>query len=252
MGKRPRSKPAALTLDALDGAASKRVAFLRTDATAVATPSPVASKSRLKEAFASSLEPQWVAVSGVLTADILRELGAEATARSAQGPRRGVAPLGIYIGRNAVSRRLRKRALRSLVVARDAGLPMLYAHLPLLAQQAGVTPTLLSCSSAQLGQLFGLPRISAIGLDAQEFPDDHALVLLLRRAAGEGLPFPWLPQRRDGPPVNEPCVPSGAGLEPAAQPAAPAAHGEHEHPDAADAPDSPRLQENAHDAQCGW
>ena len=41
----------------------------------------------------------------------------------------------------------------------------------------------LACSSAQLGQPFGLLRAAAIGLDAGHFEEGHALVQLLRESA---------------------------------------------------------------------
>ena len=67
-----RKKQVATTLDDLDGVVSKRVSFIRTDAVAVASAS--ASKTRLKEAFASALEPQWTVASEDLTAQVLGHL----------------------------------------------------------------------------------------------------------------------------------------------------------------------------------
>eukprot|EP00966_Prymnesium_polylepis_P317940 7344464-Prymnesium_polylepis.1 len=82
---------------------------------------------------------------------------------------------------------------------------MLYAHIPLVArlplaaaataaaetpaaapQPAAAVVAMLPCSSAQLGQLFGLLRVSAMGLAACEFGASDPLVELLAQLAGDG------------------------------------------------------------------
>ena len=196
MSKRKRPlKAAALTLEDLDGDASKRVSFLRTDARAAIATVPT-SMTALKEAFVSELEPKWVAASGELAAAVLRQIGhACAAVAPAHAPQRQ--PLaGIHLGRSCVCRALKRRALRAVVLAREAGPPLLYAHLAALAQEAGATVALLACSSAHLGQPFGLLRASAVGLDAELFPEAHPLVALVEAAAGTGQRLPWLTESR--------------------------------------------------------
>ena len=191
MGK--RKKPEAVTLEDLDGVASKRVGFLRTDARAAIAPT-AASKTKLKEHFSSELEPQWVAASAELTATVLRRLSVECVAGArVEG---GRARAGVRLGRNAVGRGLRQGALRAALLAQDAGPPLLYAHLAVHAQTQRSPVALLACSSAQLGQPFGLLRVSAVGLTADSFSEDHALVQLVQRAAGTAPPLPWLDAAR--------------------------------------------------------
>jgi hypothetical protein len=174
----------AATLDELGGIASSRVHFLRTDARAAAA-APTTSRTKLKEALSSELEPQWTAATGEAAASVLRQLGQECSGDAARA--------GMLLGRGAVGRALRRRQLRAVVLAREAGVPLLYSHLAKLAQDAGAPVCLLACGSAQLGQPFGLLRASAVGLRADHFNEHHELVLLLRRAAGSGgaQPLPW-------------------------------------------------------------
>ena len=97
------------------------------------------------------------------------------------------------LGRAKVTRALRRRELRALVLARDSGPPLLHAHLAALAQECGVPACVLACGSAQLGQPFGLLRASAIGLLAEHFAESHELVARLRRAAQQQQPAGPLP-----------------------------------------------------------
>ena len=197
-----KGRPAA-TLDSLDGEAHSRVSFLRTDArAAVAT---TASRTKLKEAFDSDLEPQWAMVSGEAASSALRLLSVEAAsgATSTASSRHA----GLCLGRGAVARALSRGELSAVVLAREAGAPLLVSHLAVLAQERGTSVCMLACGSAQLGQPFGLLRASAIGLHAESFGADHELVRLLRasaqarvpakaRAAANGSdagsPLPWL------------------------------------------------------------
>ena len=198
-----RKKQAATTLDDLDGAVSKRVSFIRTDAVAVKSATP--SKTRLKETFASALEPQWTVASEDLTAQVLSLLSrhalqppdhaAEAALASSDSGSTALRAVGraagIYLGRSAVCRALRQGAVRAIAIAHHSGPPLLYAHVAALVQTTGTPAALLACSSAQLGQPFGLLRASVVGLSATSFGDDHELVCAIRRA-GCIAPMPWL------------------------------------------------------------
>lgn len=189
MGKQRAKK--AQTLDDLGGKASN-VFFVRTDAVA-ALPQSI-SHSKLKQAFDWELAPQWPLITGDNAAVILRHIGSACTADAAAG-RDPPRPGGIRLGRAAVTRALRRRELRAVILARDSGPPILYTHLAALAQDCGAPACLLACSSAQLGQPFGLLRASTVGLHASHFGEDHELVALLRRAGREqqpGGPLPWL------------------------------------------------------------
>ena len=93
---------------------------------------------------------------------------------------------GVIIGLRAVTRRLGRRSLRAVFVARNMRPSVLVAHLPVLARRHAVLCA-LDCTSAHLGQPFGLLRAAAIGLSAEAFTADHPLVELastLQPAAG--------------------------------------------------------------------
>jgi ribosomal protein L7Ae-like RNA K-turn-binding protein len=193
----PKKRKAAVTLDELDGVASRAVPFLRTDArAAVATAST--SNTRRKEGFTSELEPSWTAVSGEVAANVLRHLASGCVASSAERSITTAARARphVRLGRGAVCRGLRQGALSAVVLARESGPPLLYAHIAALAQEHGVTVALIGCSSAQLGQPFGLLRTSAIGLGRESFSDNHELVQTLKNAAGSDPPLPWLNKAR--------------------------------------------------------
>ena len=172
---RPAKRRAAATLDELGGAASGRVDFVRTDARAVKRAAP--SNSKLKGALASPFEMA-AGLAGPSAAGVLRELVA-----SCAGDAAGRVRPGVVVGLGAVGRRLRRGELSALVVAREAQQPLLLAHVPVLAAQRGVPLCVLACSSAQLGQRFGLLRAAAVGLEARLFAADHALVRLLAESA---------------------------------------------------------------------
>jgi ribosomal protein L7Ae-like RNA K-turn-binding protein len=190
----PKRKKAAATLDSLGGEAARVVHFLRTDAKA-ALPS-AASNTKLKEAFASELDPQWSIATASTTNGMLRGLGShyakmEASASASSTGTSAVSSSsigasskrhGLCLGRGAVARAVRRRELSAVVLAKEAGPPLLYAHLAPLAQETGTPICLLNCSSAQLGQPFGLLRASAVGLRADSFGAEHELVELLRRS----------------------------------------------------------------------
>lgn len=191
--KRP-AKVAAATLGDLEGDASRRVSFLRTDArAAVPTLVPAAP---LKEAFHSDLDPRWVTAAGASTAAVLSRLSADiiSTLASADGAQRRAK--GIHLGRASVCRLLRRRALSAAVLASDAGPPLTFAHVAVLAQESGAHVALLSCGSSHLGQQFGLLRASAIGLEAAHFPESHPFVQLIARTARYAQPLPWLDEAR--------------------------------------------------------
>lgn len=172
---RPPKRRAAATLDELGGAASGRVDFVRSDARAVKRTAP--SNSQLKSALASPFEMAG-GLAGPTAAHVLRELVA-----SCAGDAAGRVQPGVVVGLGAVGRRLRRGELSALVVAREAMPPLLLAHVPVLAAQRGVPLCVLACSSAQLGQRFGLLRAAAVGLEARLFAADHALVRLLAKSA---------------------------------------------------------------------
>ena len=180
-------KRRAVTLDDLSGAAHERVSFLRTDARAAV--GTKVSRTKQKEAFVSDLEPHWVPASGEASASILRQLGDEHDAGSVSTSDSGAV---VCLGRNAVTRALRQRSLRTVILARDSGPQLLYAHLAPLAQQGDVSVCVLACTSARLGQPFGLLRCSALGLRRDAFNESHALVQLVKRAASPALLLPWL------------------------------------------------------------
>ena len=194
----PRRKPPAKTLDDLGGAASN-VSFIRTDASAISK-SKSSSQTKIKQAFEWDLAPRWPLLNGEEAATILRGLSQLTSASDASGSSSGSArPAGLCLGRAAVSRALRRRELRALVIAQDSGPPVLHAHLAALAQAAGTPSCLLACGSAQLGQPFGLLRASAVGLRASHFGEEHDLVALLTAAAQRLQPkgpLPWLDAAR--------------------------------------------------------
>ena len=200
-----KRRRAAATLDQLEHA-SERVPFLRTDAREASVVAPV-SRTRAKEALACDLDPEWSAASPATTTAVLRQLGADCAANSAPGVR---------LGRSAVTRALRRGELAALIVSREGGPPLSYAHLAAHAQQHGTAVSLLACSSAQLGQPFGLLRASCIGLLAHHFPASHPLVQLVQRTAsssnGSAGLLPWLKGAltRIAPQAVEPTAPSAS------------------------------------------
>lgn len=188
MGKK-RGRAAA-TVDDLDGEAASRVHFVRTDARAAVK--AAASHAKLKEVFASDLEPQWTTVPAEVLGRVLQLLSA-AWSKSGTGDPGGtssVATSYLCIGRAAVSRALKRGELSAVVLAREAGVPLLCAHMAVLAEERGTLIRQLPCGSAQLGQPFGLLRASTVGLRTSCFGDSHELLALLRTNASP--PLPWL------------------------------------------------------------
>ena len=180
MGRNKASKRAAATLDDLDGVASSRVKFIRTDARAAVSSRAGPSQRALREATAAAT-PQCPVIDGEEAAALLRRLSADCVSSADQdaGP---CARPGVRVGLSAVTRALRRGTLRAAVIARDSGPPLLAAHLPALARARDVPACVLACASAQLGQPFGLLRAAAVGLDAEHFAADHPLVVLVARA----------------------------------------------------------------------
>ena len=176
MGKKPQR--AAATLDELASAGEtvvSRVPFLRTDARAMQQPAGK-SKSKMKQAFASDLEPNWPAASAEASSHILGLLGVECG--SGDGGRNRASC--VCLGRSAVARALKRNSLAALILAKDAGVPLLYSHLAVLAQASGTPVCVVACSSAQLGQPFGLLRASAVGLRKEHFVDAASSELMRR------------------------------------------------------------------------
>ncbi len=180
--KRKRSARAAVTVDQLGGGASSRVDFIRTDARALKRSTP--SNTHIKGALNSPFElPS--GLTGLAAASVIRQLVA-----SCSGGRTGQVPQGMVVGLGAVTRRLRRGELRAVVVAREMHPALLVAHVPVLSARREVPLCLLGCSSAQLGQPFGLLRAAAVGLDAAHFEAEHPLVRLLAESASATPP--WL------------------------------------------------------------
>ena len=185
-----------MTLDELGGEASKRVAFVRTDAKSLVASGT--SNTKVKAMLKSPLEPQWPTVGKERCAEVMQHVKA---ACAAGGGAQSV-QAGTLIGLRAASRALQRGELRAVILARESQNQMLSSHLPLLAQlstpvgaaqQATARVVMLPCSSGQLGQLLGMLRVSAVGLSATEFGDSHPLMQLLAQVGGDerGL-FPWL------------------------------------------------------------
>lgn len=199
----PKSKrrAAAPTLDALDGKAHLAVPFLRTDARA-AVEAASTSKTKLKEAFSSELDPQWSAIAGDDGTAILRQLNLECGSGSGDngdGDARRIGALSVRLGRAAVARALKRCALAAVVIAKDGGAPLLYAHLAALAQESGTPVCVLACSSAQLGQPFGLLRASTVGLLKEHFDGGSSLLLdLVRKGATRKKPTTAGPRAEPG------------------------------------------------------
>ena len=162
----------AVTLRELRGVASGKAGFIRSDARAVVAPS--ASKSRLKLALSLSSEPTWSVASDADTARVLQRIATDCVDAEVGSAR---ARPGVIIGLRAVTRRLGRRSLRAVFVARNMRPSVLVAHLPVLARRHAVLCA-LDCTSAQLGQPFGLLRAAAVGLSAEAFAADHPLVEL--------------------------------------------------------------------------
>lgn len=190
--RKPKSKrKMAQTLDELGGAASN-VSFVKEDARAAA-PLPQLSKTKLKQAFEWDLSPQWPVLTGEEASAALRHIG-EACAASSSAR-----PAALCVGRAAVWRALRRKELAAILLAREGGPPLLSAHLAALAQESQTPTCLVACSSAQLGQPFGLLRASIVGLRAAHCATDEPLVVLLRDAAQQQRPagpLPWLEAAR--------------------------------------------------------
>ncbi|KAL1529491.1 hypothetical protein AB1Y20_000437 [Prymnesium parvum] len=189
MGKRQKTE--ALTLHELGGKASRKVSFLRTDATALIDAAP--SNTKLKAALASPLEPQWPVVGKEDCEAVLQWLGELSSSTLQDGGAAG----GMVMGLQAVTRSLRREELRAVVLARDSHAPILYAHIPLIAQlqtqrdpQRAVVVKRLPCSSAQLGQPFGLLRASVVGLRTAHFSSTHPFIQVLSKDCNRL--FPWL------------------------------------------------------------
>jgi ribosomal protein L7Ae-like RNA K-turn-binding protein len=187
MKRKARDGVAATTLRQLGGVASTKASFIRSDARAVVA--PAASRGQLKGALISPFEPRWPSLKADDEARMMQLLVSSCVARKADTAR---ARPGVVVGLGAATRRLRQRSLRALVVAKHVPLAPL-AHLPVLAQRQGVPLCTLNCSSAQLGQPFGLLRAAVIGLAASEFSAEHELVALMAQVAPPDRLCPWLP-----------------------------------------------------------
>ena len=166
----PRARKRAATLRELRGVASGKAGFIRSDARAVVTPN--ASKSRLKLALSASSEPTWSAAPAADTASVLQRIATDCVDPQVGSARTRA---GVIVGLRAVTRRLGRRSLRTVFVARDVRPTVLTAHLPVLARRCAALCA-LECTSAQLGQPFGLLRAAAIGLTTEGFAADHPLV----------------------------------------------------------------------------
>ena len=191
-----RKSKKALTLDDLGGVASN-VSFVRTDARAAA-PTQL-SRTKLKQAFDWELTPQWPLLTADDATNVLRYIASISSSTSDSSPR----PTRLCVGRAAVARALRRTGeLAAVLLARDAGPPLLSAHLAALVQDSETVVCALACSSAQLGQPFGLLRASAVGVKAaHQSAEADALMTVLRSAVQQQQPagpLPWLQSARKG------------------------------------------------------
>ena len=169
----------AVTVDELGGSASSRVDFIRTDARAAKRATP--SNTHLKDTLSSPFDIAR-GLTGPASAAVIRQLVTLRTAAPEQP--------GVVIGLGAVTRRLQRGELRAVVMAGEMHPALLVAHIPVQAARAAVPLCILECSSAQLGQPFGLLRAAAIGFTSKSFELEHPLIRLLAESAAA--PPPWL------------------------------------------------------------
>ena len=169
----------AVTVDELGGSASSRVDFIRTDARAAKRATP--SNTHLKDTLSSPFDVAR-GLTGPASAAVIRQLVALRTATPEQP--------GVVIGLGAVTRRLQRGELRAVVMAGEMHPALLVAHVPVQAARAAVPLCILECSSAQLGQPFGLLRAAAIGFTSKSFELEHPLIRLLAESAAA--PPAWL------------------------------------------------------------
>ena len=169
----------AVTVDELGGSASSRVDFIRTDARAAKRATP--SNTHLKETLSSPFDIAR-GLTGPAMQAVIRELVRLRTAAPEQP--------GVVIGLGAVTRRLQRGELRAIVMAGEIHPALLVAHIPVHAARATVPLCILECSSAQLGQPFGLLRAAVIGFTSKCFALEHPLIRLLADSAAT--PPAWL------------------------------------------------------------
>ena len=169
----------AVTVDELGGSASSRVDFIRTDARAAKRATP--SNTHLKETLSSPFDLAR-GLTGPAMQAVIRELVRLRTAAPEQP--------GVVIGLGAVTRRLQRGELRAIVMAGEIHPALLVAHIPVHAARAAVPLCILECSSAQLGQPFGLLRAAVIGFTSKCFALEHPLIRLLADSAAT--PPAWL------------------------------------------------------------
>ena len=172
-------KRLAVTVDELGGSASSRVDFIRTDARAAKRATP--SNTHLKDTLSSPFDIAR-GLTGPASAAVIRQLVTLRTAAPEQP--------GLVIGLGAVTRRLQRGELRAVVMAGAMHPALLVAHIPVQAARAAVPLCILECSSAQLGQPFGLLRAAAIGFTSDSFDLEHPLIRLLADSAAA--PPAWL------------------------------------------------------------
>ena len=199
-----KRRAAAVTLDELGGAASKRVGFIRTDAKAIVA--PTSSKSKLKASLVSPFEPKWPRASAEQAAQLLQQVAGSAALESSRAA-------GVIIGLNAVGRALRRGEVSAVILGQDLPQPLVVASLAAQAQQRRVPVCMLPFDSARLGQPFGLLRATAIGFASHVFDDAHATVQLIGHVSGVGAgPLPWLVEP---PPRSCAAAPAGSEAAPA-------------------------------------
>lgn len=172
----------AVTVDELGGSASSRVDFIRTDARAAKHAVP--SNTRLKDALSSPFDIAR-GLTGLASAAVVRQL-----MTSCSGAPAGCAQPGVVFGLGAVTRRLRRGELQAVIMAGEMHPALLVAHIPVLAARRAVPLCILDCSSAQLGQPFGLLRAAVIGFASEHFELEHPLMGLLAESAA--VPPAWL------------------------------------------------------------
>lgn len=205
MGKK---RPAAVTLDQLSGVASEKVRFIRKDARAVISAAP--SQTKLKASLGSPLEVQWAEHSAAQLQAVM-QLVKSSCVSAGGGP-----GAGTVVGLNAVRRALSRGSLRAVIVATQMQPQALLTQLAAVAHQHRVALGSLSCSTARLGQPFGLLRAAAVGLRATEFAGDHPLLVELTQLQPT---VPW-PRVNE---ANELVAAEAVGRQTQSSEAAPAA-----------------------------
>uniref|UniRef100_A0A7S4BEA9 Ribosomal protein L7Ae/L30e/S12e/Gadd45 domain-containing protein n=2 Tax=Chrysotila carterae TaxID=13221 RepID=A0A7S4BEA9_CHRCT len=162
----------AATLNDYEGAAASRIHFIRADAKPLmqgASP----SKTKLKASLLALCEPGWREISPRDVSMLMQSINGSCVTSTDSHLH---ASRGVVLGMRAVTRAARRAELSALLVAAHSHSSLLLQQLACMADSHGAAVCALPCSSARLGQPFGLLRASAIGLRRDAFPTEHPLV----------------------------------------------------------------------------